>query len=195
MDAKAFETITKAMGIQMTRRGTMARLVAGIAAGVTGVAITSDALEAKRKKRGKGKVRSQAQAGKVAICHFASSESNSYEIITVSSNAFDAHKKHGDFEYVDCCKDSECQSGTCDKGTCVATNTCPVVNAPSGEACFWLDCFSGPGCCWNLNGAFAATQADCQNLDSCNAGGGGASGGGCYKWATSSTTQIAPPWS
>lgn len=68
MDPKAFEAITRAMGSEMTRRGTIARLAGGMAAVVTGVAITSDTLEARKKKRnsrkkGRKKARSTQRSG------------------------------------------------------------------------------------------------------------------------------------
>lgn len=86
-----------------------------------------------------------------------------------------------------------CSEGqVCNSGVCVTTFACPVLD---GLGCYWLDCEQYDGhCCWDLNGFFADTAAGCQELDSCNPGGGGGSGGGCYKWANSSDTAIFPPW-
>lgn len=54
------------------------------------------------------------------------------------------------------------------------------------------------GSCWYLvsGGAWQAWDADyeqCKNFDSCSPGGGGASGGGCYKWATGAN-EPGVPW-
>lgn len=56
----------------------------------------------------------------------------------------------------------------------------PGCRDVQGQGCYWMD--NGPGkTCW-VPIPQAADQASCQALDSCS-GGGGASGGGCYKWA------------
>lgn len=63
---------------------------------------------------------------------------------------------------------------------------CPEAKAtpaPAKEAaCYWMS--NQPGNPWLPAPQGNISKADCQNLDSCNEGGGGQSGGGCYKWAT-----------
>ena len=66
------------------------------------------------------------------------------------------------------------------------------------------DCevFEGPGCYWmeNLSGNYCwvpAPQGDvdfdrCMALDACGEGGGGQSGGGCYKWSDGSDSPRVP---
>ena len=44
----------------------------------------------------KKKTKSGTNKSKVTICHKTGSTSNPYQKITVSSNAVDAHQKHGD---------------------------------------------------------------------------------------------------
>jgi len=93
-----------------------------------------------------------------------------------------------------CRRSSDCTSGICEISTdgrrrCLPLtchgSTCLEISTPAG-ACFWLDCFTVPNvCCWNLNGNYADNEAGCIALDGCNGGGNG-SGGGCYKWDTSS---------
>jgi len=70
-------------------------------------------------------------------------------------------------------------------------DTCPVFTSPT-PTCWWLSNITN---CWEDNHNGAGTQQACQALDTCSAGGGGASGGGCYKWALSTVgAVIAPPW-
>ncbi len=87
-----------------------------------------------------------------------------------------------------CAQDAQCCSGSCENHHCGASTpcgSCPQIAAPNG-ACFWQDCFNyGGACCWDLNGFHTNNPADCAALDRCN-GGGCTSGGGCYKWATTS---------
>ncbi len=55
--------------------------------------------------------------------------------------------------------------------------------------CFWME--SKPPYAWKSRPGVSRQQ--CQELDSCN-GGGGRSGGGCYKWAKCATCD-RKPWS
>ncbi|MEL7116567.1 MAG: hypothetical protein AAGP08_13465 [Pseudomonadota bacterium] len=49
-------------------------------------------------------------------------------------------------------------------------------------ACYWLSNVTNE---WEASPTPVTTEGQCQNLDSCQDGGGGASGGGCYKWTVS----------
>jgi hypothetical protein len=78
---------------------------------------------------------------------------------------------------------------------CGDCSTCPVITLDE-PGCFWLDGshFNGNYCWvpdrrWNVT-----TIGACQQIDSCDPLGGNLSGGGCFKWAISSDTTIAPPW-
>ena len=99
-----------------------------------------------------------------------------------------------------CGDGGSCCAGSC---ACAAGDVCSASICTSsgctsyqGLGCYWLSNEPGTANCW-LQGSiligFPGTINDCKNLDSCN-GGGGASGGGCYKWANSSDTAIYPPW-
>ena len=60
-----------------------------------------------------------------------------------------------------------------------------------GEGCYWMENECGNSC-WIAAPEGAISFEECAALDSCN-GGGGESGGGCYKWADNST-QNGTPW-
>jgi hypothetical protein len=109
-------------------------------------------------------------------------------------------------EPVDACTPAACNGGVCNSTSncgdgqvcgangCETVSSCPHIEREE-PVCFWQNCFGyGGECCWDLNGFSADSQAACQGLDSCSPGGGNGSGGGCYKWALSSDTVIAPPW-
>jgi hypothetical protein len=89
------------------------------------------------------------------------------------------------------CGGSDGCGGTCGCGDghyCSGFGCCE--NIQLGEAgCFWMENESGLFC-WVPTGD---DYESCRALDSCGDGGGG-SGGGCYKWALSSDTQLSPPW-
>jgi hypothetical protein len=152
---------------------------------------------------------------KVTICHLPPGNPSNVQLITVGAPAVAAHvAKHGDAVCAagdsNCCANADGEMCTnlqddanncgacgnvCPEGERCAAGGCTVCPLVEGLACYWLDCFNyGDNCCWDLNGFPASDPAGCQDLDSCNAGGGGESGGGCYKWANSSDTAIFPPW-
>ncbi len=130
MDSERFDNLIRRLETtRVTRGGVLRGVVASAMAAVAGAALLRDTDA--RKKRGKSRVKSQgAKAGKVTICHFTHSETNPYSIITVSRNSVQeqSHLSHGDFEYDDCCLDSECSlpdgvdpqcnEAFCDQGTC-----------------------------------------------------------------------------
>ena len=71
---------------------------------------------------------------------------------------------------------------------CAPTSNCPVYG---GTDCYWLGFNGSVGeWCWEP-ATWASSESQCKNLDSCSQSGGGASGGGCYKWSPSSEG----PWS
>ena len=60
----------------------------------------------------------------------------------------------------------------------------------AGEACYWMENTDG-NYCWVPAPEGDVDQETCQVLDSCSEGGGGESGGGCYKWSENSTGEGA----
>jgi hypothetical protein len=71
------------------------------------------------------------------------------------------------------------------------TLTTPSGSTPSGATlvgggkCQWLSNVPGTG--WVDN---SHDQSNCKNLDSCQSGGGRASGGGCYRWLDGSGKEV-----
>jgi hypothetical protein len=134
MDSERFDAMIRRLG---TTRLTRAAALRGLASGavLTVVSSVSGELtsEAKSKKRRKSKQRrragrvqseraAQADAGKVAICHFTGSETNPYVVIEISGNAVEKHvANHDDFAINDedgCCLDSDCtefENSFCDE--------------------------------------------------------------------------------
>jgi hypothetical protein len=104
MDDGRFDAVIRALGNGATRRGAL-----GLLAGAAGLTI-GEAV-AKRRKRRRGGVRAQAaKADKVTICHATSSETNPYEIISISENGWlNGHTKHEhDSLRGNCCVDDDC---------------------------------------------------------------------------------------
>jgi hypothetical protein len=69
-----------------------------------------------------------------------------------------------------------------------------VINysvVPLTSSCFWMENTSG-NFAW-VPATLATTRETCRAQDSCSAGGGKQSGGGCYKWATSASAP-GEPW-
>lgn len=126
MDSALFDTITRKLTTETTRRGALAGILGGatLAAGVLAV---SDA-EAKRRKHGKrGKGKGKGKT-KVFICHRGS---GSIDLIRVGSPAVKGHTKHGDTV---CGTAGLCQTGEptgCDQ----ATGACTFAQAPAGTTC------------------------------------------------------------
>ena len=81
-----------------------------------------------------------------------------------------------------------CTNGASFNGSaCVAGSGCMTTASTPGASCFWMQNY----------GSFAWVPAysdysGCQALDSCD-GGGGQSGGGCYKWSVGSD-GCRNPW-
>ena len=104
MDSERFDTVIRALGHGATRRGAL-----GLLAGAAGLVLGEAA--AKGRKRRRGGVRAQgAKADKVTICHATSSETNPFEVITISENGWlNGHSKHeGDSLRGNCCVDDDC---------------------------------------------------------------------------------------
>jgi hypothetical protein len=111
MDPRQFDDLVKRLARGASRRN----VLKGFAGGIAGV--FSGGLAAKR-------TANAAPAGKVTICHFTSSDTNPYEIITISSNALSQHQtNHGDNLFGDCCLDSDC---SVPDGTQCAVAVCRV---------------------------------------------------------------------
>jgi hypothetical protein len=176
MDSDQFDKLIKRLTTRKISRASALRgIVGGALAGIAGATLATGSEAGKKgKKSKKRKVRKnqlRAQgggAGKVTICHFTHSEDNPYNIISVSANSLEAHQRHGDFEYVDCCLDSECDDenlctvDACDQGTCTYTPVeCDV-------AC--LGCDSATGEC---------TVDLCTGGETCNTETGECEGGTC----------------
>lgn len=144
MDGQKFDGLVKAFATQTSRRGILGGGLAAIAALTARAASAQD---------------------KVTICHFTGSETNPYNIITISTNALDQHiANHGDFVFTDCCLDTECAEltdqcnvGVCDAGTCVAV---PQV----GDECDDGDLCTESDTC-DASGACVGTAVDCSALD------------------------------
>lgn len=66
---------------------------------------------------------------------------------------------------------------------------CEYIQA---EQCYWMENYD-THFCWVPAPQGEVDQAGCQALDSCSEGGGGESGGGCYKWAAS-TAATGASW-
>ena len=159
---------------------------------------------------------------KVTICHLPPGDPGNVQLMTVGAAAVPAHKaQHGDAVCAPCDSDccvlqggvvctnlqddadncgsccNACSAGqVCTSGVCVTSANsfgCPFITAPREGGCFWLDCFDFDGnCCWVPS---LGTVAQCQELDGCDAGGGNASGGDCYRWASCSLCpSVFPPW-
>jgi hypothetical protein len=72
-----------------------------------------------------------AQPGKSTICHRTG---NGYNVITVANPSLNAHYRHGDFAYTNCCTDDSCPGDQfCDSGTCA--RPCPPYYALIDGAC------------------------------------------------------------
>jgi hypothetical protein len=109
MDDARFDTLSRALGNGTSRRGAL-----GLLAGVAGLGLGE--VVAKRRKRGPGTGRTQAQgtADKVTICHRTGAKKHPFQVSTVDAHAVPAHAAHGDL--VDCPNSHVLDVATC---TCV----------------------------------------------------------------------------
>ena len=160
MDGRKFDGLVKSLSMATTRRGVLGGALATLATLAT------------------GKVGAQS---KVTICHFTSSATNPYNIITISTNALDQHvANHGDFIFTDCCLDAECGDltdqcnvGVCGEGTCVAVPQVGVA-CDDGDLCTHTDTCDAAGAC-------VGVPVDCSELDdACNLGTCNPADGTCF---------------
>lgn len=137
MDGTRFDTLAKSLAAGRSRRSVLKGLIGGGAALVAAKA---------------GPVLAQLEDN-VLICHFTASETNPYELITVSPAAVDAHLEHGDFNPV--CKEEPCK--------------CPIKCPDSCERD--NQCCDGYVCNFDFSKEGAAgicQREECKNPDTCN---------------------------
>jgi hypothetical protein len=107
VDSERFDAVIRTLGAGATRRGAL-----GLLAGAAGLALGEAA--AKGRKRRRGGLRAQnakpEKADKVTVCHATSSETNPFEVITISENGWlNGHSKHEeDSLRGNCCVDDDC---------------------------------------------------------------------------------------
>lgn len=138
-----------------------------------------------------------AGASKTAICHSTGSTTNPWEYITVADAALPAHMGHGDgpFNSVNhcgacgntCTDAPENGSPACVEGACGFTcnegyEEIDGVCVALPYSCYWLYPDGSKWVPW----PDAETYEACKQRDACSGCGSGTSGGGCYKWSTSS---------
>jgi len=83
------------------------------------------------------------------------------------------------------CLGSNRKSPECGLESIDRASVCESIDYGGEPGCFWME-NTTKNWCWVKTPIKATTKERCMQLDSCN-GGGGQSGGGCYKWAYSST--------
>lgn len=135
MDSRRFDDLVRQLAKGTSRRSVIKGLTGSIAGMLTGGAIASRRADA-------------APAPKVTICHFTSSQTNPYEIITISSNALEQHQtNHGDNLFGDCCLDSDCavpDGVQCAVAVCQAdasgTSWCGLAPTPGATCDDGIDC-------------------------------------------------------
>jgi hypothetical protein len=156
MDSDRFDDLIRQItATRLTRASALHGLAGGLLAAVAGgILATSDTTakpgkKRKRRKAGRnrgrnGRLQTQkggpGNAGKVTICHFTGSETNPYNIISVSANALPDHEAHGDFRINDddgCCVDADCTefpNSFCDTDAGGGAQ-CACEPTPRDEAC------------------------------------------------------------
>jgi hypothetical protein len=178
MDSSRFDAISRAMASGNSRRSILRGMIGASIAIVAGKHVAS-----------------AAPAAKVNICHSTGSATNPWVQISVAEAAVGGHLGHGDgylnsTDHCGACGNAcsapenataYCGEAGCDytcndgyeagDGGCVATET---------WSCYWL---TMDGTEWI---DFGYDYDTCKAVDSCSECGGGQSGGGCYKWSTSS---------
>lgn len=90
-----------------------------------------------------------------------------------------------------CCCFSGLAACASDGGEANADGSTGECEVTEGEGCYWLQ---ADGACWvPAPPSDATTFERCRDYDSCQMGGGGESGGGCYKWSDGSN-GAPQPW-
>jgi hypothetical protein len=140
MDPRHFDDLVKRLAQGTSRR----KVLKGFAGGIAGVFAGGVAKQ----------TADAAPDPKVTICHFTHSETNPYNIITVSSNSqLQHHLNHGDSLFGDCCIDSDCSvpDGTqCAIAVCqvdgTGTSFCGLVPNPSAACDDGIACTENDVC-------------------------------------------------
>jgi hypothetical protein len=207
MDAKQFDTMTRAWASPSHRRTLLTRVGVGLGVLIAGSRLSPAEADKKhrkakhrkteQRKQGRkkhGRVGNEAEATKVYLCHRTSSETNDYNYLEVSMIAAEKHRDHhGDYFNVDLSTDKNncgecgnvCAAGSnCVNGTCTSVQCAGYLETCSGNCCPG----DGTVCC-NDTRSLSAICRDPRNveyyLDPANCGGCGivcnhseASGGG-----------------
>jgi len=204
MESGRFDRFTKGLGEERSRRG-MLKLLGVATLGAVGVAGFRRGADA-------------APPPRVGVCHLTGNVNIPYAYIMVSPSTAAVLVGRGDTANPDFSSDVNhcggcghdcldvpynaypvCDEGICGyacndgfhddgNGDCVSDSACQLYSFESAT-CFWMETYSG-SFCWVPSGNDDFNS--CMMLDSCAPGGGGQSGGGCYKWSTSSNTSIWP---
>ena len=130
MESNAFDRIVKNLCTDASRRQVLGGLLGTATALTGGIGLGGSSTQAARKRRrrpGHGAV-----GDFVAVCHVAGRRPP--ERLRVRGRALRAHLAHGDFRYVDCCVNDDCDVPMCFTGQCVA-GTCSQTQLPPGAPC------------------------------------------------------------
>lgn len=128
MDTKRFDTVTRNLAADRSRRDVVTGAVGAAAALLGGAVLTDRSAQAKRGGNGQDKHKGRGK-GKISFCH---REGNgSFHFITVSSSARNAHLQHGDVE----CAPHPCRTYTGSCTTTPTTGVCDFTPAAAGTAC------------------------------------------------------------
>jgi hypothetical protein len=112
MENERFDEVIRSLGAGISRRGALELL-----AGIAGLGLSEAAAKNRKRRQRKSTGRVQAEkagkpqkADKVTVCHATSSETNPYEVITISENGWlNGHSGHeGDSLRGNCCVDDDC---------------------------------------------------------------------------------------
>ena len=156
MKSTTFDRIVSNLRIDTSRRQILGGFVGVATAALVGRSgLESTSTQAARKRRRSGG--SGAGTAKVTICHFTNGRQRASRL-RVGGRALRAHLAHGDFRFVDCCVNDDCEVPECFTAQCVA-GTCSQTQLPHGAPCT----FGG--------GAVGNCTADAQCLPTGSGGG------------------------
>jgi hypothetical protein len=132
MDDGRFDELVQSFAkVRITRLAAVRGLIGSVIAGVAGVGVLPDEIDAKGNK-GKGKGKGKNNGKKVTICHKG-------QTITVSKKAWKGHEKHGDT--MGACSTQTPPSPptqvTCPTGQCTTTSCgtdCSCVTLSGGDS-------------------------------------------------------------
>lgn len=117
MDGVRFDSVTRGLTKNTSRRQVFGGLLGGAAAALTGAGV----LEAAKGGNGKGKAKGKGKGKnkpKVSFCHRTGN--GSYHLITVGGSKQKGHRKHGD---------QECPANICDGRAVGCTAVCTSTGA------------------------------------------------------------------